>query len=118
MWIVEPPRARITASAAGSMPTLPGPSCARLSKAPALRRRPSGLVEGARGRQRVPISGYRVRLLRRGLCRIQLAVALLDPSGTEMALHSDADMVRTIIGARQVKFLSGPAGSQVQDSFA
>jgi len=30
-------------SAVGSTPTLPGPSCARLLKAPALRRRPSGL---------------------------------------------------------------------------
>src|SRR5262249_53691762 len=89
-----------------------------LSKAPALRRRPSGLVEHARDRQRVPISGYRVRLLRRGLCRIQLAVALLDPSGTEMALHSDADMVRPIVGARQVKLLSGPAGSQSQNPLA
>ena len=29
-------------------------------------------------------------------CRIQLAVTLLDPSGTEMALHCDADMVRAI----------------------
>jgi hypothetical protein len=35
-----------------------------------------------------------------------------------MALHGDADMVRAIAGARQVKFLSGPAGSQGQDAFA
>jgi hypothetical protein len=27
-----------------------------------------------------------------------------------MALHCDPDMVRTIVGASQVKFLSGPAG--------
>ena len=47
----------------------------------------------------------------RRLCRIELAVALLDPSGTEMALYCDADMVRAIVGARQVKFLSFcPAG--------
>jgi len=43
--------------------------------------------------------------------RIQLAVALLHPSGTKMALHCDADMVWAIVGARQVKFLSGPPGS-------
>src|SRR5215831_4899359 len=34
--------ARIAASAAGSTPTWSGPSCARLSKGPALRRAPSG----------------------------------------------------------------------------
>jgi len=65
-----------------------------------------------------PFSGYRVRLLGRGLCRIQLAVALLDPSGAEMALHSDAHMVRAIIRARQVKFLSCLAGSQCQNALA
>jgi hypothetical protein len=32
-----------------------------------------------------------------------------------MALHCDADIVRTIVGARQVKFLSGLACSQSQD---
>jgi hypothetical protein len=68
------------------------------------------------GCQRVPISGYRVRLLRRGRCSIQFAVALLDPSSAEMALHGDADMVRPIVGARQVKLLSGPTGSQCQDA--
>ena len=47
---------------------------------------------------------------------IQLAVTLLDPSGTEMALHCDADMVRAIVGARHVKFLSGSAGSQSKDA--
>jgi hypothetical protein len=35
-----------------------------------------------------------------------------------MALHCDADMVRPIVGARLVKFLSGPAGSQGQDALA
>jgi len=58
-------------------------------------------------------SGYRVC---RGRCRIQLAITLLDPSGTEMALHCDADMVRAIVGARHVKFLSGSAGSQSKDA--
>jgi hypothetical protein len=64
-----------------------------------------------------PGSGCRVCLLR-WRCRIQLAVALLDPSGTEMALHCDADMVRTIVWASHVKFLSGLAGSQGQDALA
>jgi hypothetical protein len=57
-------------------------------------------------------------LLRCGLRRIQLAVTLLDPSGAEMALHHDPDMVRAIVGARQVKFLFGPARSQGQDTIA
>ena len=73
---------------------------------------PLALVKYARGRQRVPSSGCRVRLLGCGRCRIQLAVTLLDPSGAEMALHCDADMVRPIVRARQVKFLSSPAGGQ------
>src|SRR5215472_7566755 len=63
-------------------------------------------------------SGCRVRPLSCGRCRIQLAVALLDPSGTEMALHCDADMVWAIVGTCQVKFLSGPASSQGQDALA
>jgi hypothetical protein len=61
-------------------------------------------------------SGCPARLFRCGRCRIQLAVSLLDPSGTEMALHCDADMVWAIVGACQVKFLSGPASSQGQDA--
>src|SRR5260370_32919145 len=60
-------------------------------------------------------SGYRVC---RGRCRIQLAVTLLDSSGTERALHCDADMVRPVVGARHVKFLSGPAGRQGPDTAA
>ena len=52
----------------------------------------------------------------RGRCRVQLAVTLLDSSGAEVALHRDADMVRAIVGAGQVKFLSGPAGGQSQDA--
>ena len=35
-----------------------------------------------------------------------------------MALHYDANVVRAIVGARQIKFLSGPAGSQGQDALA
>jgi hypothetical protein len=35
-----------------------------------------------------------------------------------MALHCDADMVRAIVRACQVKFLSGPAGRQGQDGLA
>src|SRR6516165_8393129 len=76
------------------------------------------LVEHARGRRRVPSPGCRVRLLYCRRCRVQLAVTLLDPSGAKMALHCDADMVRPIVGARLVEFLSGPAGSQCQDAFA
>jgi len=110
--------ALIAASGGGFTLTWSGPSCARLWKALAFRRRPSGLVEHALGRQRVPISGYRVRLLRRWRCSKQLAVALLDPSGAEMALHRDPNMVRAIVGARHVKFLSGLAGSQGQDALA
>jgi len=63
-------------------------------------------------------SGCRARLFGSGRCRIQLAVSLPDPSGTEMALHCDADMVWAIVGTCQVKFLSGPASSQGQDALA
>jgi len=59
-----------------------------------------------------------VRLLCCRRCRVQLAVTLLDPSGAEMALHCNPNMVRAIVGARHVKFLSGPAGSQGQDALA
>ena len=73
------------------------------------------LVERARRRYRVPFRLSRVPA-RCGLCGIQFTVTLLDPSGTEVALHCDADMVRAIVGTRQVKFLSGPTGSQGQDA--
>jgi len=106
--------APIAASAAGSTPTLPGPSCGCLSKAPASRRRSSALIGHARDCYRVLVQVVACHRL----CRIQLAVALLDPSSTEMALHCDADMVRTIVGARQVKFLSCLAGSQAQNPLA
>src|SRR5215469_16263216 len=63
-------------------------------------------------------SDYPAQPLGCRLYRIQLAVALLHPSGTKMALHCDADMVWAIVGAHQVKFLSGSPGSQGQDAFA
>ena len=87
---------RIAASAAGSTPTLPGPSSARLSPAPASRRRPFGLSRHARDCYRVLVQA----VASRRLCPIHLAVALLDPTGTEMALHCDANMVRAIVDAR------------------
>jgi hypothetical protein len=49
---------------------------------------------------------------------IHFAVSLLHPSSAEMALHYDANVVRAIVGARQIKFLSGPAGSEGQDALA
>jgi hypothetical protein len=82
------------------------------------RRTALALVEHARGRRRASVQAVARVLLRCGLRRIQLAVTLLDPSGAEMALHHDTDMVRAIFGARQVKFLFGPAGSQGQDTLA
>jgi hypothetical protein len=59
-----------------------------------------------------------VCLLGCGRCRIESAVALLDPSRADMALYRHADMVRAIVGARHVKFLPGLAGSQSQDALA
>jgi hypothetical protein len=55
-----------------------------------------------------------VCLLGCGQRRIQLAVALLDTSGTDMALYRNAYVVRAIVWARRVQFLSGLAGSQAQ----
>jgi hypothetical protein len=69
----------------------------------------------------VVVTEFQLRLSRVspcGLGRIQLAVSLLDSSGAEMALHCDADMVRAIVRARQIKFLTSPAGSQGQDALA
>ena len=51
-------------------------------------------------------------LVSRGRCRIELAVALLDPPRADMALWRDADMVWAIAGTCRVKFLSGFAGGQ------
>jgi len=59
-----------------------------------------------------------VCLFRSGRCRIEFAVALMDPSRADMALYRHADMVRAIVGARHVKFLPGLAGSQSQDALA
>jgi hypothetical protein len=81
---------------------------------PASRRRPSGLNQTCLWPNRASSSGCRLCYRR---CRIQLAVTLPDASGAQMALHCDADMVRAIVGARPVKFLSGPAASQGQDAF-
>ena len=55
---------------------------------------------------------------RRGRCRIELAVALLDPPRADMALHRDADMVWAIAGTCRVKLLSGFAGSQGKNTLA
>ena len=56
----------------------------------------------------ISASGCRACLLRCGRCCIQFAVALLDSPRPDMALYRDADMVRTIAGARCVKFLDAP----------
>ena len=66
----------------------------------------------------IPNSGCWVCLLGCGRDRIQLAVARLDASGADMALYGDAYVVRAIVWARRVKFLSGLAGSQAQDALA
>jgi hypothetical protein len=66
----------------------------------------------------IPNSGCRVCLLGCGQRRIQLAVALLDTSGTDVALYRNAYVVRAIVWARRVKFLSGLAGSQAQYALA
>ena len=78
-------------------------------------KRENAMPGGAWMRSRVRRS--RVPAPLRG-CRMEFAVALLDPSRADMALHRHADMVRAIVGARQVEFLSGLAGSQSQDALA
>src|SRR4029077_19201726 len=72
----------------------------------------------ARWRFYDPGSGCRVCLLRCGRCRIEFAVALLDPSRADMALYRHADMVRAIAGTCRVKFLSGFAGGQGENTLA
>jgi hypothetical protein len=57
-------------------------------------------------------------LVSRGRCRIEFAVALLDPPRAEMALHRDADMVWAITGTCSVKFLSGFAGGEGKNTLA
>ena len=56
-------------------------------------------------------------LIRRG-CRIELAIALLDPPRADMALHCNADMVWAIAGTCRVKFLSGFAGGEGENALA
>jgi hypothetical protein len=65
-----------------------------------------------------PGSGCRTVLVRRGRCRIQFPIALLDPPRADMALHADADMVSAIVGTRGVKFLSGFAGGHGKNTLA
>ena len=89
-----------------------------LVKAPASRRGLSGPSCACYSLATNSGSGCRMCLVRCERCRIQFAVSLLDSSGAEMALHCDADMVRTIVGASHVKLLSGPTGSQCQDALA
>ena len=57
-------------------------------------------------------------LVRRGRCRIELAIALLDPPRANMALHRDADMVWAIAGTCRVKLLSGFAGGEGENALA
>ena len=57
-------------------------------------------------------------LLRRGRCRIELAIALLDPPRANMALHRDADMVWAIAGTCRVKLLLGLAGGEGENALA
>ena len=63
-------------------------------------------------------SGCRACPLRFGRCRIKLAIALLDPPRPDMALHRDADMVWAIAGTCRVKFLSGFARGQGENTLA
>ena len=57
-------------------------------------------------------------MLRCGRCRMEFAVALLDPSRADMALYRHADMVRAIGGTCRVEFLSGFAGGQGKNALA
>ena len=57
-----------------------------------------------------------MRLLGCSRCRIEFAVALLDPSRADMALYRHADMVRAIAETCRVKLLSGFAGSQGENT--
>src|SRR5437870_2886318 len=63
-------------------------------------------------------SGFRARLLRCGRCRIEFAIALLDPPRADVALHRDADVVWAIRGTCRVKFLSGFASGQGENTLA
>jgi hypothetical protein len=63
-------------------------------------------------------SGCRARPFRCGRCRIEFAVALLDPPRPDMALHRHADMVGAIAGTCRVKFLSGFSSGQGENTLA
>src|ERR1700746_320483 len=65
-----------------------------------------------------PGSGCRMVLVCRGRCRIEFTVALLDTPRADMALHRNADMVWAIAGTCRVKFLSGFAGGQGENTLA
>ena len=56
--------------------------------------------------------------LRCGRCRIEFAVALLDPPRADMALHREADVVWAIAGTCRVKFLSGFARREGENTLA
>ena len=72
-------------------------------------RTPLALVGHARGRRRVSVQAISRAA---GDVAYSLPSRSWIPSGTEMALHCNADMVRAIVGALQIKFLSSLAGSQ------
>ena len=63
-------------------------------------------------------SGCRARPFRCGRCRIEFAIALLDPPRADVALHRDADVVWAIAGTCRVKFLSGFASGQGENTLA
>ena len=60
----------------------------------------------------------RARPLRCGRCRIEFAIALLDPPRADVALHRDANVVWAIAGTCRVKFLSGFASGQGENTLA
>jgi ferredoxin len=53
-----------------------------------------------------------------GRCRIEFAVALLDPPRADMALHRDTDVVWAIAGTCRVKFLPGFARRESENPLA
>ena len=80
--------------------TWSGPRCRIHNEAQPVRREdcPRNSLRITWRRSYDPGSGCRMVLVRRGRCRIELAVALLDPPRANMALHRDADMVWAIVG--------------------
>src|SRR5262245_3251067 len=65
-----------------------------------------------------PGSGCCMVLVRRGRCRIEFAIVLLDPPRADMALYHDANMVWAIAGTCRVKFLSRFAGGEGENALA